>query len=117
MHDKDHYHTVGETITHTVELLYFDGCPNYKTALKELQEVIAEMGVSAKISMVRVKSEKDAGRLKFLGSPSIRVNGLDVDPLTEKSEHYSLRCRIYYANNRAWGYPTKEILRKALSNV
>jgi hypothetical protein len=61
-----------------IELLYFDGCPNHEALLPRLRELLA--GEAAKIDLRKVTDDEAAQRERFLGSPTIRVNGRDVEP-------------------------------------
>ncbi len=97
-----------------VELLYFDGCPTYQTALKDIEDITKQDEIDAEITLVKVKSEEDAKRLQFLGSPTVRVNGVDLEPSSSELTDYGLRCRIYKVNGKLVGSPSKEMLRKAL---
>ena len=63
-----------------IEILYFDGCPNHKPAVERVRQVLAEEGLSAEVLEVNVSEPSIAQKVGFLGSPSIRVNGLDVEP-------------------------------------
>jgi hypothetical protein len=59
-----------------LELLYFDGCPNYRRLLPRLRELGAAAG--AEVQLRRVASVEAAERACFLGSPTVRVDGVDV---------------------------------------
>src|SRR5712691_1946396 len=61
-----------------VEILYFDGCPNHEPALALVQRVSDELGVKPEIRLVNVPDPETAQRVRFLGSPTIRVDGRDV---------------------------------------
>src|SRR3954451_13894851 len=63
-----------------VELLYFDGCPSYEALLPRLRSLFAEAGVAAEVELHRVETEEDAVAQRFLGSPTLRVDGVDVEP-------------------------------------
>ena len=59
-----------------VEVLYFEGCPNYLPAVERLRTVLREEGLTAaELAEIEVKDESAAEALKFFGSPTIRVNG------------------------------------------
>lgn len=98
----------------SVELLYFDGCPTYKKAQQDIDDVLRESGINAEVAMLKVESEEDAERLRFLGSPTVRVNGVDVDPSARESKDYGLRCRVYRVGGKIGGSPSREMLGKAL---
>ena len=76
-----------------IDLLYFDGCPAWEQALENMQAALAAEGLQADIRLIRVENDTEATRLKFLGSPSFRVNGMDF--WTEERQRYNLSCRVY----------------------
>lgn len=100
-----------------VELLYFDGCPTYKTALRDLEEVVKEEALDVRVILTKVESEDDARRLRFLGSPTVRVNGADIEPAANESTGFGLRCRIYRVEGRLLGSPSRDMLRRALKGA
>ncbi len=63
-----------------VEILYFEGCPNHRPAVECVHEVLRQEGLSAEVQELEVPDAEAAQRFRFLGSPSIRVNGVDVEP-------------------------------------
>jgi MerT mercuric transport protein len=97
-----------------IEVLYFDGCPNHKPAVERVQQMLAEEGVSAEVAEVNVSDESIAQKVGFLGSPSIRVKGLDVEPEARAARDYGMMCRTYAVNGRREGLPSREMLRQAI---
>ena len=97
-----------------VEVLYFDGCPTYKTAENTLRQVLAEEGIDAEINLVVVNTDEEARRQRFPGSPTIRVEGKDLFPMSER-EDWRLGCRVYATPEGLKGLPTTEMLRAALT--
>jgi hypothetical protein len=95
-----------------VDVLYFDGCPTYETATKTLRAVLAEEGLEAEVQLIAVNSDDEAGRLRFPGSPTIRVDGEDLFPVAER-EDWRLGCRVYATPQGLRCYPTAEMLREA----
>ncbi len=96
-----------------VEVLYFDGCPTYKMATKTLQTVLAEEGIEAEVELVAINSDEEAQRLRFPGSPTVRVDGRDLFPAPER-EDWRLGCRVYATPEGLSGSPSAEMLREAL---
>jgi hypothetical protein len=94
----------------TVEILFFEGCPNHQPTLELAREVIADLGVSAEVREVAVETPEHAETLRFVGSPSVRVNGRDIEPGTEERSSFALSCRMYGAH----GVPPREWLVAAL---
>ena len=97
-----------------VEILYFDGCPSYRTAEKMLREVLTEQGIEAEVELVAVNTDEETERLRFPGSPTIRVNGEDLFPLPERGA-WALGCRTYRTPEGIKGWPTIEMISEALS--
>ncbi len=96
-----------------IELLYFDGCPSWENGLENLKTALREEGISDSVKLVKVKDDRDAARLRFLGSPSFRVNDIELWP--EERESYSLSCRVYPTPGGLKGWPTLEMLREKVS--
>jgi hypothetical protein len=98
-----------------ISLLYFDGCPSWQPALENLKKVIEDEKILAEISLVKVEDPDQAQQEQFLGSPSIRVNGIDLWP--EERANYMLSCRVYKTPAGIKGSPTIEMLRERLREV
>lgn len=97
-----------------IEVLYFDGCPNHKPAVEPVTAVLQEEGITARVSELNVRDEAAADALGFLGSPSIRINGLDVEPAARSSREYGVMCRTYVVEGRRAGLPSHETIRQAI---
>jgi hypothetical protein len=95
-----------------IEILYVPGCPNYQPTFERLQAVLASDAVKTGIQGVPVTTEVDAKALLFPGSPTVRVNGEDVEQ--HLTSIPSLACRLY--ENRS-GIPSEELLRIAISSA
>ena len=101
----------------TIELFYWEGCPSHPEALELLNEVLAERGIEAPVVMREVVTWEDAEALAFPGSPTVRVDGRDVDPEGAASPP-ALACRVYrLANGRVSPVPSREQLENALSET
>ena len=74
-----------------VELYYFEDCPSYEKALANLKEALRAEGLPQSVTMVEVASEEDAQRKRLIGSPTIRIDGIDVEGLEADERGYSSR--------------------------
>jgi len=63
-----------------IEVLYFDGCPSTDAVLPRLRDLLAQLGATDRLELRRVETIGDAERERFLGSPSVRVDGYDTSP-------------------------------------
>jgi hypothetical protein len=97
-----------------VEILYFDGCPNHHPAIALVERVSRELGIEPELRLVNVPGQESARRLRFLGSPTIRVAGLDIDPHTVERSDYALSCRVFRTEAGIVGQPDERWLREAL---
>ena len=96
-----------------VSFLYYEDCPSYDLALERLREVMAEEGIAAEVEVIKVETEERARELRFVGSPTIRVDRQDIDPPGDT--HYALTCRAYHLEDGSISpLPPKDTIRRAL---
>ena len=94
-----------------VDVLYFDGCPNAPAAFAAVREVVRELGLDAEIREVEVSTDEQAARLRFLGSPTVQVDGVDIEPAARALTEFSFSCRMYGTSG---GEIPRDLLRLAL---
>ena len=99
-----------------IELLYFDDCPNWQAVLEEINGLLVAKGVEDKVDLVRVASTQEAEGLRFPGSPTIRINGEDVDPEVPSSG-FELARRVYEVDGKLMGRPPTEWIDAALDDA
>lgn len=97
-----------------VELLWFRDCPNHEAARRLLHEVIAEVAPGTAVADIDASDPEVAARLRFPGSPTIRVDGRDVDPRFTDPGDYSPRCRVYWTTSGLRGLPERDWIEAAL---
>lgn len=114
----------------TIEVLYFDGCPNHDTFLPHLKALLAEHHIDAAVTLIRIDDDQAAQEHRFLGSPTVRVDGRDVEPGAAERYHqderhgqdpqtasspYGLQCRLYPTpSGSLTGVPRDEWILDAL---
>jgi hypothetical protein len=98
-----------------VELLFWAGCPSHPRALTDLHAAMAELGLDpAEVIVREIDTEADARRERFAGSPTIRIDGRDVQP-PAAGEPFGLTCRIYHRRDGSVSpTPDPDDLRDAL---
>jgi hypothetical protein len=98
-----------------IEILYWAGCPSLAETQALLESVLAEAGVDARVELLEVTTHEQAEAERFPGSPTIRVDGRDVDPAGANGRP-SLSCRIYHRpDGRATPVPTRAQLLETLA--
>lgn len=99
-----------------VEILYLSDCPNYQPARAAVEQAMRSERVTAEVADIEVCDEAMAQALAFRGSPSIRVNGVDVEPAAAQAHDFhvsGLCCRIY-PSSAGSGVPSLDTIRAAL---
>jgi len=97
-----------------IEVLYVPNCPNHAVALERLREILPPESFQKSVDEVLVRDAEMAQSLKFLGSPTIRINGHDVEPQSEKAVAFGLMCRLYSDGS---GIPSTRKLRAAIAKA
>lgn len=107
--------TGGEVLD--VQFLYWEGCPSHERAMGLLKEVLEAEGVSATLEALEVETDEAAVALHFPGSPTIRINGADIDPAIDE-QVIGLTCRAYRdADGRVTPLPPRALIERAVRGV
>ena len=94
-----------------VEFFFWKGCPSHPEALQLLEDVL---GGRAGIELREVTTQAEAAALSFPGSPTIRIDGRDVDPVGAR-ERPQLSCRIYHLpDGRVSPVPSRQQIEEAV---
>jgi hypothetical protein len=102
-----------------VELLYWPGCPSHDKALAELRSAMSRIGLDPSTIVVReLGTDADAEREQFVGSPTVRLDGVDIDPSSAAEQPIGLACRVYRRRDGRFApTPDPDDLRDALARV
>lgn len=93
-----------------IQILFFEGCPNVEAAKSLVLDALEQTKISAEVSLVEVLDHDDAVSKKFLGSPSFRINGADIEQEVAHQTEYSMRCRLYSSDGSLSGLPLRSKL-------
>ena len=96
-----------------VEILYFDGCPSHEALLPHLRDLVGPEGVEVEVR--QVADANAAERERFLGSPTVRVDGEDVEPGASERTDFAMTCRLYATPHGLRGVPPDEWVLAALA--
>jgi hypothetical protein len=101
-----------------VEMLFFDGCPNHEALLPRLRALLCAGGAEdTAIELVRVEDPDTAEAERFLGSPTVRIDGHDVEPGADERTDFGLKCRQFATPEGLRGMPADEWVLRALSGT
>jgi len=95
-----------------IEVLYVPGCPNHEAATSSVNEALRAEKTVAVVEEVEVSDGAAAQALRFPGSPTVRINGVDVEPNEEL--FFGLACRLY---SSARHVPSQAALRRAIARA
>jgi hypothetical protein len=101
-----------------IELLWWQECPSWERALQMLREEMGRAGLDPEVvEVTEIDTEEDATRHEFPGSPTIRIDGADLQP-PGPDQPLGLTCRVYRTRDgRISPLPDPEDLREALREV
>jgi hypothetical protein len=97
-----------------IEVLYVQDCPHYRETLALVERVRAELGIDADLHTTLVVDQAAADQARFPGSPTVRVDGHDVDPGSEPAAEYVVGCRLYRLEHHFAGQPEERWIREGL---
>jgi hypothetical protein len=100
-----------------VDVLYSEGCPNHEPACALVERIAAELQVQPAIRLGEVRDAEAALELRFLGSPTIRVEGCDVEPGADQRRDFVFACRVYRGEHGSRGQPNETWVRAALAGA
>ena len=98
-----------------IEVLYFEGCPNHLPTVERVREALHKMGQHDEIREIEVDSQDKAEATAFLGSPSVRINGVDIEPSARGARAFGLTCRTYIDGATRTGLPSHELISAAIA--
>jgi hypothetical protein len=100
-----------------IEVLYVQDCPHYPGTLALVERVRAELGIDTEFRTSVIVDQDAADQARFPGSPTVRVDGRDVEPGPEPATEYTVGCRLYRLEHRFTGQPEERWVREALLRV
>lgn len=101
-----------------VELFYSRTCHVWKEAMENVCTAIAELGLKVPVCVSRIEDDREAAEKGFPGSPTVKINGRDVDPMFDKIKVFKANtCRVYMYGGECYEFPPKKLVLEALKNV
>jgi hypothetical protein len=97
-----------------IEVLYVQDCPHYPATLALVERARAEVGTDTELRTTLVVDQAAADQAQFPGSPTVRVDGHDVEPGSEPAREYVVGCRLYRLEHRFASQPEERWVREAL---
>ena len=99
----------------TFTILHNDACNFWEHLRSELQELIKEQNLDAKVEELLIETDEQAAEHRFFGSPQLLINGKDIDPMAEKMTRFQAGgCRLVVWQDKMHEYPPKEMIQEAI---
>src|SRR5437762_10120567 len=96
-----------------VEVLYIAGCPHFRPTLDRLHSILTANGLNCAIIQTKVDDFETAQLLRFLGSPAIRINGIDIEATARTRTDFGVMCRTYDGK----GVPSELLIKSAIARA
>src|SRR5215467_1066947 len=93
-----------------IEVFYIPGCYNHRPAVERVRRVLAAEKLNWPIVEIPISDEIASCSLQFPGSPTVRINGMDVEPIQQGKAAFA--CRLYSDGS---GVPSDAALKRAIS--
>jgi hypothetical protein len=97
-----------------IEILYIDGCPHFPATVDVVKEAFGQSGLTCLIVETNVVNQEMAVSVGFLGSPAVRINGLDIEPSARHGTAFGMMCRTYDGSS---GVPSEDLIRSAITKA
>jgi hypothetical protein len=97
-----------------IEILAREDCDSRGMAIAVVERVVVEVGVPVQIRVVEMNTESEAFEQRVLGSPTVRVEGRDVDPAANGDTAFTFADRVYRTDRGLAGWPDERWIREAL---
>lgn len=101
-----------------IQFLHTKDCHIWKIALDVLEETLQELGKEIHYEVIQIENQEQARTYKFLGSPTILIDGMDIDPMARKMASFTVSsCRSYVYKNAVYEYPPKEMVIEGVTHA
>lgn len=98
----------------TLELLYLDSCPNHDATTNLVHSVLIAEGLLPQVRQILIRNLQDAEAYGFPGSPTVRVNGRDIESISPHRLDAGFACRTYVVEGKPQGVPPRELVESAV---
>ncbi len=97
-----------------IEVLYIDGSPHFPATVDAVKNCLGQLGLTCPVTEMSVTDQNTAVRSGFLGSPTVRINGLNIEPSARQRAAFGMMCRTYDGSG---GVPSEDLIRSAITKA
>jgi hypothetical protein len=101
----------------TIEILYVADCPHYEPATLEISKALRQEQLSAEVKHIEIRGQDMAEALSFLGSPTIRINGIDIEASARNANGFGMCCRCYGTSKGKKTGPSAALIHAAIREI
>jgi len=96
-----------------IEILYIEGCPHFQPTVDAVKAVLRQFDLTGPMIETKVEGHDMAAKERSIGSPTVRINGQDIEPAARQRTVYGIMCRRYGEG----GVPSESLIRSAITEV
>jgi Domain of unknown function (DUF2703) len=101
-----------------IEFLFWEECPSHGPTWERLQAILKEKGLKVQVIRIEIRTDEDVKQWNFCGSPTIQINGEDIDPKGAQTQRIGLNCRVYHTpDGRVTPVPSEKMIRTAIDRA
>jgi hypothetical protein len=97
-----------------IEILYIGGCPHFQSTVDAVKAILRENDLTVPVIETKVEGDDLAVSERFIGSPTVRINGHDIEPAARQRTGYGIMCRTYSGSG---GVPSESLIRNAITEA
>jgi len=73
-----------------IKVLSIKGCEATPPTIDLVKSVAAEMNINIDLNVIVVETPEQAQENRFIGSPTVQINGIDIEPASRKTELFGV---------------------------
>lgn len=93
-----------------IVILGLTGCPNLESTIEMVKRAVTSLDQEAQIASELVGETDDFPKIGFRGSPTVLINGVDIEGNDSSDDAYVFGCRIYGTS----GTPPQTMIETAI---
>jgi hypothetical protein len=93
-----------------VEIYFSKDCPNLQATVDLVREVATENDFEVDLEIKEITSDEEWFAMRLQGSPTVQVEGFDIEPQAREGSGNGPSCRLYGGS----GVPSRKLIEDAL---
>lgn len=73
-----------------IKVYSLEGCADTPATVERVKKIASDLNLEIKVSQIEVSSAEEVDHHQFPGSPTVRINGVDIEPDMRDTTHFGL---------------------------